>query len=147
MPSFDEEFSVQLHSIFKDLRREWVAQKEGRTYGTLAEHDGGGLTHQRVSCASYVMRGVVDLNNGQSDKKLVGESIPLRLWWAPVVGLVSHVTLPGCRGSETSRLPVLLGVGFSACLRRVPLCFQVSWGLTTPGLLEWLHCSPSFLYI
>mgnify|MGYP003627252387 CR=1 FL=1 len=47
MPSFDEEFSVQLHSIFKDLRREWVAQKEGRTYGKLAEHCG--VSRQRCS--------------------------------------------------------------------------------------------------
>ena len=42
-----EEYSVPLHSIFKDLRREWVAQKEGRTYGQLADYCG--VSAQRCS--------------------------------------------------------------------------------------------------
>ena len=43
----DDEYSVPLHSIFKDLRREWVAQKEGRTYGQLADYCG--VSAQRCS--------------------------------------------------------------------------------------------------
>ena len=43
----DAKYSVPLHGVFRDLRREWLAQREGRTSAQLA--DFCGVTAQRCS--------------------------------------------------------------------------------------------------
>jgi len=44
---WDLEYDFELHDVFKDLRREWLAQKEGRTNVKLA--DWYGVSPQRCS--------------------------------------------------------------------------------------------------
>jgi hypothetical protein len=43
----DATYSIPLHGVFRDLRREWLAQREGRTSAQLAEFCG--VTAQRCS--------------------------------------------------------------------------------------------------